>query len=156
MKYLVLSDSHGFFADKNKILALVDQVDEVIHLGDYAKDIEALNLGLKPYHVVAGNCDIKGEYPDEIILLDEGHKILLTHGHRYDVKYHLNKLYYKALSLDADIVMYGHTHVPMSTKVENLYIINPGSVSLPRGGSKNKCAIVTVAQEKVDIEYILL
>ena len=54
----------------------------------------------------------------------------------------------------ADIVMYGHTHVPYLKKVFGVTVLNPGSISLPRQeDGKKSYAIMTVADdESVDFE----
>lgn len=36
--------------------------------------------------------------------------------------------------INADVVIAGHTHIPMNTMIENLRILNPGSVGQPRDG----------------------
>ena len=32
----------------------------------------------------------------------------------------------------ADIVMFGHTHVPLIKKIDDVTLINPGSITIPR------------------------
>ena len=63
-------------------------------------------------------------------------RILLTHGH------HINK---DTLSLpetkerygalDCDVLIYGHFHVPLKTRVGHVWCLNPGSVSIPKENS---------------------
>ncbi|EOF5165143.1 metallophosphoesterase family protein, partial [Salmonella enterica] len=33
-----------------------------------------------------------------------------------------------------DVLVYGHTHLPVAQQQEGLYHFNPGSVSIPKGG----------------------
>ncbi len=80
------------------------------------------------------------ELPEELLLTFDGYKILLMHGHRYDVKYSLERAISHAATAGADVLLFGHTHTPLekyipegyiagSTVLEKpLYLFNPGSI----------------------------
>ena len=53
--------------------------------------------------------------------------ILLTHGHGYSVKSSLLPLRRRALELDVQLVLYGHTHLPALSEEEGVLFCNPGS-----------------------------
>ena len=40
----------------------------------------------------------------------------------------INALYYKGLEIGADIVLFGHTHCPQIVRVDEMVLLNPGSV----------------------------
>lgn len=63
-----------------------------------------------------------------------GRRILLLHGHKQGVKNGLQRLYYHALESKADAVLFGHTHIPEMRREGELFMMNPGSPSFPRGG----------------------
>lgn len=156
MKYLVMSDSHGQIKERAKLLSLINKVDKVIHLGDHAKDLETFDLVLKPTFIVSGNCDEKGRFLEEITIEDESFKLFITHGHRYDVKQGLTKLYYKAQELGANIILFGHTHIPLCVENNGVYFYNPGSISLPKGGSQPSCGILTLKANTFSAEQHIL
>ena len=52
----------------------------------------------------------------------------MTHGHIYNIDT------IPALGR-GDVLIYGHTHVPMAEKRGDIFIINPGSVSMPKEDS---------------------
>ncbi|MCC8169614.1 MAG: metallophosphoesterase family protein, partial [Oscillospiraceae bacterium] len=60
-----------------------------------------------------------------------GKRIFITHGHQYRVKYEhdFRTLAYRAAALNADLVVFGHTHTPHTSYVGSMTIINPGSIS---------------------------
>jgi len=58
----------------------------------------------------------------------DGTDIFATHGHIYNEN-NLPKL------KGFDILLHGHTHVPLHREVEGITIINPGSVSIPKENS---------------------
>lgn len=64
--------------------------------------------------------------PWQHVLLPKN-RLFLTHGHLY----HPDNL--PPLNTD-DVLVYGHTHIPVAEKRGDLYYFNPGSVSLPKGG----------------------
>lgn len=146
MKILVLSDTHGKIDCFNKIYDVIARKDLIIHLGDNTKDIEELKKYFKgDIHNVKGNCDYMDNTTlEEKIINIEGKKIFLTHGHRYGVKRDLNTIYYKVQELGADIALFGHSHVPVSIRHNNILLFNPGSISLPRGGSEKSYGIIEI------------
>jgi putative phosphoesterase len=62
-----------------------------------------------------------------------GKRFFFTHGHVYDVKYGLYRLDLAAREYQADIALFGHTHVPYEEYADGLYLFNPGS--LGHGGT---------------------
>ena len=54
---------------------------------------------------------------------------MVTHGHLYSAKYGLEKLSYAGEEKNADIVFFGHTHIPTDETMGNVRLINPGSCS---------------------------
>ena len=132
MRLLVLSDSHG---RKNLLLKAVElhpEADAVIFLGDGERDIEFLKEiypELKLY-AVCGNCDFNSANPPFLLEKFGGKTVYAAHGHNEDVKYSLYGLKQKARSCSASIALYGHTHVPDTTYEEEIWYVNPGSLSV--------------------------
>jgi putative phosphoesterase len=153
LKILVLSDTHGNTTIAEEIVKK-EEVDLCIHLGDNFKDAVYINdkLGLEVVGI-RGNCDYEDYAEDEMILDIEGHKLLLTHGHQYNVKMTLNNLYYKAKSLGCSVALYGHTHKNLKEETEDVLIMNPGSLTKPRG-SKASYGILQVEEDGVRAKII--
>ena len=49
------------------------------------------------------------------------------HGHLYDAKSGLYRITSAAREAGADILLFGHTHMPLTLYEDGLYIMNPGS-----------------------------
>jgi predicted phosphodiesterase len=75
---------------------------------------------------------------EEFLVLD-GVRILLTHGHAYGVKGGLGTAIAHAARRDADVLIFGHTHIPLELHVSPdsdcgftvnrpLTVFNPGSL----------------------------
>ena len=155
MKLLIASDIHGSAYYCRKLLEAYkkEEGDKLILLGDilyhgprndlpeeYApKEVIAmLNPMKQEILCVRGNCDTEVdqmvlEFPilaDYGFLYERGRMIFLTHGHVFNEN-HLPML------KKGDILLHGHTHVPVCREHEEYIYMNPGSVSIPKEGSEH-------------------
>lgn len=138
MEFLIFSDSHGKRrAMEAAIARQIKKPDAIFFLGDGLNDIEDQANGI-PVIRVRGNCDWSigaGSVREEETVCFEGHRIFLTHGHRYAAKSGLGGMIRAAEERGADIVLFGHTHCRMiETVSENdgsgtVTFFNPGSVA---------------------------
>jgi putative phosphoesterase len=136
MKILVLSDSHGK-VQQMAAIAELERPDLIMHLGDHASDLERFAELLKlrlPTTIctgVTGNDfrDISAQ-PERQLLNLYGHKFFLIHGHQYGVKRSLDSIIYAAQEYEADVLLFGHTHIPHLSKIGELTILNPGAANL--------------------------
>jgi len=151
MKLLVFSDSHGR-TDTMLTVAkmLAPDVSRILHLGDNLADAVLLQKTFPalPVHSIAGNCDfLHGGQRDELVEV-MGTRIWLTHGHWYDVKGGLLRLSLAAAERNADICLYGHTHIAALTTSDGCILMNPGSISLPRGYERESYGILTLTDNE--------
>ncbi len=144
MKIIVVSDSHGLVGNLQTVLELHRDLDRLIHLGDGESDMYRLlecypDLEEKLTYC-KGNCDggrvIVPSYTDIILDTPYGFHLFACHGDYYRVKYGTNRLAYEAKKRGACIALYGHSHVRDCRYEDGLYIMNPGSVSIPRDGNR--------------------
>jgi putative phosphoesterase len=135
MKIGIVSDSHGSYQAIDSMLAHKEAQGVALWLfaGDIAMDADYLAMVTdKEVIRVAGNNDWPGGHlPDYETADIAGHTILLTHGHLFGVNFGLNNLQQAALAVGADIAVYGHTHVAVQEIIDNVLIVNPGSVARP-------------------------
>lgn len=137
MRIAVVSDTHRDKDTMNRISELIENADMLIHLGDNVDDAETLEEIFKKKTIsVRGNCDFRTRVPEELVEEIDGIRVLVTHGHNYNVKNNLLQLLYRAEELNVDMVLFGHTHIPEITFQSGIWLINPGSASLPRNGGK--------------------
>ena len=102
-----------------------------------------LNAHRQHIYTVKGNCD--GEVDQMVldfpcmagyaVMELGGRRFYLTHGH------HENPDALPPL-LKGEVFVYGHTHIPVAEKRGDNYILNPGSVSIPKGGYANSYAVL--------------
>lgn len=139
MRAIVLSDSHGNTASLERAIASVGEknIDMIIHLGDIARDVDYLEMMYYPIKVVSvvGNNDFLRSGDHERVITFDNHKIFICHGHTLGVNYGTEKLEALARQKGCEAAFFGHTHQPMMKKCDDgLIVLNPGSVSRPRGG----------------------
>lgn len=180
-KVMILSDSHGKSQNIKSAIDR-EIPDMLIHLGDVEDDTEMIRGWLDdaarkynaesesdaeshsrislpvPAVFIQGNCDTYyGDNLKKIAVFElRGHRFFCTHGHRQGVSQGPQNLMYSAVENDCDIALYGHTHVPFDDTFESfgseVRIINPGSISLPRGGSSKSYVMMTFSDDGSD-EY---
>lgn len=133
MKVLIVSDTHGRDKYLFQILQKVSPIDLLIHLGDYGGTYDYIkSLVGCSIEMISGNNDLFKGYPKERVIMIGKYTVFLTHGHRYGVYFGTSELKKAARARQADIVMFGHTHVPMIDLGDDIWVINPGSIALPR------------------------
>ena len=171
MKILIVSDSHRVNANLKTAIDR-ERPDMLIHLGDIEDGEKAVELWAgapkTPCIFIKGNCDRylgSAELRDLAVFSLFGHRFFCCHGHREYVNYGLTELCLAAAAQNCDIALFGHTHVPYdnwgdAVKAYNKYyneadpyasagirVLNPGSISLPRGGSPQSYMVMEMKDD---------
>ncbi len=154
MRVAVFSDSHGNPAAMASVVygmaSRGELPDALIHLGDGIDGLEAAAEHYSiPFYAVLGNCDfslrLREKYKRELLIELGGAKLLLVHGLWHGVMpgttYEARQ---RALKLGADALLYGHTHMPECAMKDGILVLNPGSISQPRGGSSRSYALLEI------------
>ncbi len=156
MKILIVSDTHGKNYNLLKTLERVGAIDLLIHLGDFEGGEEYIReIANCPVEMVSGNNDFFAGLPKEVIMRIGDYVVMLTHGHRYGVNYGTANLVENAKKNHVDIVMFGHTHVPMINLTQEVWLINPGSLSLPRQHGRNRTFILMELDDQGKAHFTL-
>ncbi len=151
MRIFVISDTHGKIDKALELYKTLQDIDLIVHLGDLWNDAKKMKDQLNvPLIGVKGNMDGSFSKDGHHILETEYGNIFLTHGHMENVKQSLESILYKAESLQCKAAFFGHTHIPLFQQAEGLYLLNPGSLSLPVGGRKGSYAVATVTEKSLD------
>ena len=159
MKVLIVSDTHGYDDNMWTAIHREEPIDMLIHCGDIEHMPAELEKYLHcPVHVVAGNNDFMFKLPEMKRIDLCGHDVLVLHGHHYNIYREQSALFYLAEDNQAEIVMFGHLHVPMVQTEGDITIVNPGSMTYPRQeGGKPSYIVMTVTDEdepEYEIKYI--
>lgn len=129
MKIGVVSDTHSRPLPK-QLLDEFKGVDMIIHAGDFCAFEDAQKfLSIKNLKAVFGNMDdykIRQLFPETQIIDVEGVKIGVFHGEG-SPKTVLNSVKDKFKGKGVDILIFGHSHVPLNEKQNGILYFNPGS-----------------------------
>ena len=153
-KYLtVVSDTHGSTYDLLRLKGDFLVSDKVVFLGDGKSDWYELEDELDNKLVsVNGNCDITLFGEKEELFIVEGVKFLAVHGDRFGVKSSLERLESYAQQKGVNVVLFGHTHIPLVQKRGDILFVNPGTLS--RHGKEKTFAFLTVNNGEVSAKII--
>lgn len=146
MKICVISDSHGYTSNVEKIV-MDKSYDKIFFLGDGIRDFD--DIYDDRIVMVEGNCDIFSQSPLLTWQYINDKRIMLCHGHQYSVKSGIWGLLREATQGRADIVCYGHTHIQSIEKYEGIYFVNPGSLASGR-------AIEIIIDDKITFNKIFV
>ena len=153
MKIMIAADIHGSALYCRQLCELFKDsgAQKLLLLGDilYHGPRNALPQGYDPKKVCAllnplkdsilcvrGNCDSEVDQmllhfpitaPWQQVLLEK-QRLFLTHGHLFGPEN------LPALNQN-DVLVYGHTHLPVAEQRGEIFHFNPGSVSIPKGGN---------------------
>lgn len=181
MKLMFASDIHGSLPAAERVLSLFAESDAryLVILGDVlnhgprnalpegyapAEVAERLNTQAERIIAVRGNCDSEVDQmllhfpitaPWQQVLTAE-QRLFLTHGHLFGPD--------NLPSLAAgDVLVYGHTHIPVAERRGDIFHFNPGSVSIPKGGysasygmmEDNKLRVLALNDQRVIAEVAI-
>ena len=96
---------------------------------------------------------------DKIEVNANGYKMLLVHGSPRRINEYLyedrpeRSITRILKSLEADVVVCGHTHKPYHRKVAGIHLINDGSVGKPKDGDQRACYAIINLGDDVSVEF---
>ncbi len=158
MKVLIVSDTHRKDENLLRVIGENKPFDMLIHLGDSEgseKKIEGwLDEGCE-LHMVLGNNDFFSDLEREKEIKVGSYRILLTHGHYYNVSLGVERLEAEALERNIQIAMYGHTHRPFYEVHNGVIILNPGSMSYPRQEGRRPSYMIMELDEQGEVHFTL-
>jgi uncharacterized protein len=157
LKLGFISDTHGGFLETLEALEVLNDAEKICHLGDvlYHGPRNDLPKTYNPKKLaeqlsqrqdiiyVRGNCDAD---VDEMVLEHDlskkstivefdRYKFFLIHGYEETEEERIQK----AKELGCHVVVSGHTHIKVLEEKNGMIVLNPGSTTIPKDGSRS-CA----------------
>ncbi len=157
MRVVVFSDTHGCITKCIKVIDSIKNIDMIIHLGDILKDVEDLkNLYPNiPIEYIMGNNDFFAQVPKDKIITVQDKKIWITHGHLYRVKHEYQTILEKAKERNVDGVLFGHTHEEYYKQYDDIFMLNPGSTTIPTNGDPSY-GVIEIEDGKMGVSICTL
>ncbi len=149
----LISDTHGLVrASVHDALA---GVSLILHAGDVGGDdiLDELSL-IAPVQAVRGNTDPPGNprLSEALSLVIEGIRIHVSHGHELGAP-KPDRLLARYAS---DVIVYGHTHLPVVVQAAGRLVVNPGAAGPARFAILPSVAILEIGQGKADARIVSL
>lgn len=147
----LISDTHGLI--RAGVHSAFGGVEMILHAGDVGGPgiLDELRL-IAPVHAVSGNTDFPGEYPSGLKLNVGGVSIHVSHGHETGSPTPA-KL---AARYDSEVIVYGHTHQQLVTRIGGRLIVNPGSAGQRRFKLAPSVGVLTIAGGKAEVGLIAI
>lgn len=138
IKIGVIADTHlskHLYKMEDLLKLHLKNVDMIIHAGDYKnpKVVEMLEKQ-KKFIGVWGNNDgdsVKDKVREKEIITIEGYKIGIFHGHGTN-KNTMERAYEVFKEDHVDIIIFGHSHLPIIKTLNKVLMLNPGSPTSKR------------------------
>ena len=149
----VISDTHGLL--RPQVFEAFRDVRHILHAGDVGDpDILVDLAALAPVTAVWGNMDgpeirVATEESREIVLF--GAAIGLVHGHQ---TLDHSKLWRRFPA--AQVVVYGHTHMPAIRRAKGVLLLNPGAAGPKRPGKPITVALLELTAKGPSARHIHL
>ena len=155
MKLGFISDTHGGYEDTLEALDGLKDAKQICHIGDvlYHGPRNDLPENYDPAKLadllkeredilyVRGNCDADVDEmvldhdlstKSRVVTFDE-YKFYVVHGYEETEDERIAE----AKRLGCDVVVSGHTHVKVLEKKDGIVVLNPGSTTIPKDGSRS-------------------
>ena len=157
------------YALKDKLIAvrgnheqyLLDAIPDKIHGRDITEDEIGFHKWTRSHVSDDAKAFLKS-LPFEQVIEDEGKKIYVAH-YPYDENRKFKKHIMKPnideseqlfSEVDADVYLFGHTHVKTFNKNKGKWYINPGSLGCPKDTNLACFGVLNIEKDKIDFEEL--
>jgi len=163
-KLLVISDTHGSVNMLTTVFKWAaekkppdDSICAAAFLGDGIEDLypamRAAGFSCN-WAIVKGNNDFYVKEAESAVFDFVNYRFFICHGHRYSLYGGYHSLVTAAKANGANAVLSGHTHIPIQKTVEDIHLINPGSVGRPRSRIGSTFAVIECEEgEQLKVEF---
>jgi putative phosphoesterase len=148
----LIADTHGLL--RPEVLEAFADVAHIVHAGDVGTDQVLAGLeAIAPVTAVAGNVDggLRRRLPETAELELGGAHVAIVHGHRLPGR---KPAAVVARFPQADLVVFGHSHIPVLAQVDGVLAVNPGSAGPRRFGQRATAALAVLGDGEIDVRIL--
>lgn len=149
----LVSDTHGLV--RPELYDALAGVELILHAGDVGGDEILDELAtIAPVEAVYGNTDAPGRprLAQAIVRTVDGVQIHVSHGHELGSPTPARLL----AAYSADVLVYGHTHRALITRVDDRLVVNPGAAGPRRFDIEPSVARLTIESGAAEVEIVSL
>lgn len=141
---LCAGDITGYYTFPNEVLGLLKEknvkfirgnFDQFIINGQSSNDLIQESIDFTRRVITPENLEFLSQAPSQLNLTLDNKKILVFHGSPWQADEYINPdfdHFEKFETFEADLIVLGHTHMPMVHNLSSIKIVNPGSCGQPR------------------------
>jgi len=163
-KLLVFSDTHGCVTELKAVFNWANNYTPPNGLicaaaccGDGLSDISraANETGFySDWKIVRGNNDYGVHAPESVVFDICEHVFFMSHGHRYSLYSGYHTFLAAAKNMNADVALFGHSHIPFYKIVDGVSLINPGSIGRARSKIGSTFAVIECSEgELIKVDF---
>jgi putative phosphoesterase len=149
----LISDTHGLL--RPSVHTALAGVELILHAGDVGDQdiLDELAL-IAPVQAVLGNTDdpFGLRLPKALELTLGGLRVHVSHGHELGRPQPAKV----AAAYDADVCVYGHTHIQKVARVGQQLVVNPGAAGARRFDLMPSVALLTIVDGRADAVLVEL
>lgn len=161
LRLALIADTHLRAGGHSLPEACVEQIrwaDLVLHAGDVSTEeaLEAIEAIGTPLRAVHGNVDtpqLQKRLPADLSLDLEGIAVAMVHD-AGPAKGRLERL--RSRYPDADLVVFGHSHMPLDEEREGFRIFNPGSPTQRRRAPSRTIGVAEIGGGRVELRHVVV
>jgi uncharacterized protein len=155
----VIADTHlprGTRRLPDECLRRIRAAELLIHAGDFSTaaaydEIAAIGPELVAVHGNVDDAALRAKLPSQAVIDREGVRIGLIHD-AGPARGRLARL--RRAFPDADAVIFGHSHVPLSERKAEFEIFNPGSPTERRRAPRRSMGLATIEAGRVHFRHL--
>jgi putative phosphoesterase len=152
LKLLVISDTHCERLEQlpAPLREELPRADFVVHAGDYTgAPLARALLSLRNFYGVYGNLDgpeVRSLLKPSALIELQGYRIGICHPHVGGPPSQAPRRALELLGERPDVLIFGHTHMPVFEKGEDIWLLNPGSATGTWPASRRTYALLTLGE----------
>ncbi len=160
-KILIISDTHmpkkgTIFPEPIRDI-LRNEIDYIFHAGDWtAQSVYEELKTYAPIYGVKGNVDKEDwskTLPEKVLVDMEDIKIAMVHGHLGKGRSTPERAYRECEGDQADLIIFGHSHIPFHERKGNTILFNPGSPTDKRRQKRFSYGIAMIDQSSIILNH---
>ncbi|MBH0165737.1 metallophosphoesterase family protein [Fictibacillus sp. 7GRE50] len=160
-KILIISDTHmpkkGTAFPEPILDILSKHIDYIFHAGDWtAKSVYEELKTFAPVYAVRGNVDQdswSSTLPDKVLVDIENVKVAMVHGHLGKGRSTPERAYRECQRDGADLIIFGHSHIPFHDEKGDSILFNPGSPTDKRRQKQFSFGIAEIDQSTIILTH---
>ncbi|MGA4720121.1 metallophosphoesterase family protein [Fictibacillus nanhaiensis] len=160
-KILIISDTHmpkkGKMFPDPLLKVLKKDIDYIFHAGDWtAQSVYEELKTYAPLFGVKGNIDKEDwshTLPEKVLVTIEDVKIAMIHGHQGKGRSTPERAYRGCEGDSADLIIFGHSHIPFHERKGSTILFNPGSPTDKRRQKQFSYGIAVIDQSKITLDH---